>query len=121
MDDVILIRDLRVLARCGALPEERDRPQPFDIDLDVVTDTSRAARTDDLADTIDYGELTAAVVERVSAGHVTLLERLASVIADVALADDRVREVTVEVRKVRPPLPHDVATSGVRITRRRSR
>lgn len=120
MGDAILIRDLRVLARCGALPEEHERPQPFDIDLDVFTDMARASETDDLADTIDYGELTAAVVARVTTGHVTLLERLAAVIAEVVLADERVSGVTVEARKVRPPLPHDVATTGVRITRGRT-
>jgi dihydroneopterin aldolase len=44
---------------------------------------------------------------------------LAARIVEVALADERVDEVTVAVRKLRPPVPQQLATSGVRITRRR--
>ena len=48
-----------------------------------------------------------------------LLERLAEKIAEAVLAHDRVQEVTVAVRKLRPPVPQQLATSGVRVTRRR--
>ena len=48
-----------------------------------------------------------------------LLERLAERIAEAVLAHDGVQEVTVAVRKLRPPVPQQLATSGVRITRRR--
>jgi dihydroneopterin aldolase len=47
----------------------------------------------------------------------TLLERLATRIAEVVLAVDGVDEVTVAVRKLRPPVPQQLDTSGVRITR----
>ena len=40
---------------CGALAEEQERRQPFEIDLDVEADLSVACRTDRLDDTIDYG------------------------------------------------------------------
>jgi dihydroneopterin aldolase len=49
-----------------------------------------------------------------------LLERLAQLVADAVLAHDRVLEVTVAVRKLRPPVPQQLVTSGVRITRRRA-
>ena len=43
-----------------------------------------------------------------------LLERLALRLAEEALAaDDRISEVGVVVRKLRPPVPQDLATSGV--------
>ena len=48
-----------------------------------------------------------------------LLERLAARLADVVLQDERVVEVTVAVRKLRPPVPQLLDTSGVRITRGR--
>ena len=117
--DLIELRDLRVVAFCGVLPEEQARRQPFAIDLDLVTDLSVAGRTDDLDDTIDYGAVTDAVIAAVDSSRFALLERLAQAIATVVLADERVRSVTVSVRKLRPPVPHDLASSGVRISRTR--
>ena len=119
MADAIRLRGLRVLALCGALPEERERPQPFEIDVDVRLDLRLPGRTDDLADTIDYGDLAARIETRVTAEHVTLLEHMAELVSQVVLADDRVEEVSVEVRKLRPPVPQQLETSGVRITRAR--
>lgn len=117
--DVIELRGLRASGICGALPEEQVRAQPLEVDLDVVADLSTAGRSDALDDTVDYGAL-AAEVERVLTGErFTLLERLAERITEVVLADERVLEVTVAVRKLRPPVPQQLATSGVRLTRGR--
>ena len=60
-----------------------------------------------------------ATVERVVAGERhRLLERLATRIADAVLAlDPRITSVTVTVRKLRPPVPVDLAWAGVTITR----
>ena len=74
-----------------------------------------------LADTVDYGSLCGLVAEVVGAGHVTLLEHLADSVAGAVLAaDGRITSVTVWLRKLRPPVPEDLATSGVRITRDRA-
>ena len=117
--DVIELRALRVLGRHGCLPEEQERDQPFEVDLDVALDLSAAGRSDDLTDTLDYGAVVAVVVGVVAGPPSALLERVAGRIADAVLADVRVDAVTVAVRKLRPPVPADLATAGVRITRRR--
>jgi len=117
--DVIELRGLRVSGICGALPEERDRAQPLEIDLDVVADLRPAGVSDELDDTVDYGALTAGIEYLVQRGSPRLLERLAEAIAQLVLVDPRIDEVTVAVRKLRPPVPQLLATSGVRITRRR--
>jgi dihydroneopterin aldolase len=115
--DRIELRGLRVLGTHGALPEEQVRAQPFEVDLDVETDLAAAGRTDALDDTLDYASL-AGAAERVIAGeHHQLLERLAQRIADDVLADSRVSAVTVTVRKLRPPVPVDLATAAVTIHR----
>jgi len=116
--DVIELRGLQVTGICGALPEERERAQPLEIDLDVEADLSLAGWSDDLADTIDYGALCHVVVAVVENGEPQLLEHLAAKIAGAVLGiDGRVLAVTVAVRKLRPPVPHALATSGVRIRR----
>ncbi|HWF22852.1 MAG TPA: dihydroneopterin aldolase [Acidimicrobiales bacterium] len=119
--DRIEIRGLRLLGTHGVLAEERTRPQPFEVDADLVVSMVDAGSSDDLADTVDY----AAVVDRIAAvvGGATsfmLLEALAQAAADEVLAvDSRVQAVTLSVRKRQPPLPADLSTVGVRITRSR--
>jgi len=116
----IQLRGLRALGHHGALAGEQDRRQPFEIDLDVEVDLGLAARSDDLADTVDYG-----AVARVAAGVVAderwrLLERLAQRVGEEVLAADaRVVAVTVSLRKLRPPVPVDLASAGVRLALRR--
>jgi dihydroneopterin aldolase len=117
--DVIELRGLRVAGVCGVLPEEQARAQPLVVDLDVVADLSAAERSDDLADTLDYGAITEEVARVVGTERFALLERLAGRIAEVVLSDERVVGVQVAVRKLRPPVPHLLDTSGVRITRGR--
>ena len=115
--DRIELRGLRALGTHGALPEEQFRAQPFEVDVDVVTDLSDAGRTDALGDTVDYGALAHAVERVVTRERFHLLERLAERIAEEVRADGRVAAVTVTVRKLRPPVAVDLASAAVTITR----
>lgn len=119
-DDRILLQGLRVLAFCGVLPEEQARRQPFEISAEVVTDMAAAGVSDDLADTIDYGALVDRIADLVEHGRFQLLEYFAQRIAAELLDAPTATEVTVEVLKLRPPVAHDLAASGVRVTRRKS-
>ena len=117
--DVIELRGLRAVGYCGALPEEQERAQPFEVDLDVEADLSGPGRTDQLEDTLDYGAIAAAVEQVITTERFALLERLSARIAEVVLTDPRATAVTVTVRKLRPPVPQHLETSGVRIRRTR--
>jgi dihydroneopterin aldolase len=119
MSDRIELRGLQVMAYCGVLPEERERRQPFAVDLDVECDLAAAGRTDALDDTIDYGALGAGVAAIAADERFGLLERFAQRIAESVLAVPKVDAVTVRVRKLRPPVPQHLDTSGVRIRRAR--
>jgi len=115
---VIQLRGLRVVGVHGVLPEEQDRAQPFEVDVDMEVDLSVAAASDVLADTVDYGAAAAAIQRVVAGEHHQLLERLADRIAgDVLAVDPRMASVTVTVRKLRPPVPVELASVAVRITR----
>ncbi len=120
-DDRIELRGLRLSARCGVLPEERERDQPLEIDLDLRGDWSRAGATDALGDTVDYGAVCDLVEQVCGASSPKLLERLAELLADAVLDTTSADSVSVAVRKLRPPVPQQLATAGVAITRRRSR
>jgi len=115
--DRIELRGLRVLGTHGVLPEEQARAQPFEVDLDLEADLRPAGRSDQLADTVDYGALAEQVAAVVSGERHALLERLAARIADTVLDDRRVTSVTVTLRKLRPPVALDLASAGVRVVR----
>lgn len=116
----IEVRDLRVLGVHGVLPEERQRAQPFALDLDVRLDARRAAASDALEDTVDYGALCERAAEVVATSSYRLLEALADGVARALLEEDeRVVAVAVTVRKLRPPVAAQVGSIGVRIVRGR--
>ena len=115
--DRIVVSGLRVMGVHGVLPEEQERPQPFGVELELLVDLAPAGASDALADTVDYGTLIEAVSRIVSDEHHQLIERLATRIAEVCRADDRVNGVVVEVRKLEPPVKSDVQHVAVRIER----
>jgi FolB domain-containing protein len=96
--DSIELRGLRFVGTHGALPEEVVRPQPFEVDLELIADLREAGRSDALEATVDYGELCEAVRTVIEGDHATLLEH-------------------VTVRKLRPPVPVALASAAVRICR----
>src|SRR5947208_7071808 len=89
--DRIELVGLRGFGHHGVLPQERQDGQTFVLDVGLEVDTRTAARSDDLADTIDYAELADKLVAMVAGEPVDLIETLAARLADVALADGRVK------------------------------
>ena len=117
--DRIEVHGIRVVTRHGVLPEEKYRPQPFEIDLVIEADLGDAGLSDDLADTVDYGEVVGRVSEVATSRSFGLLEALAEAVAGEVLSDERAEAVTVRVRKLRVPLASDVHSVEVVIRRTR--
>jgi dihydroneopterin aldolase len=117
--DEIALTGLTVFGRHGVYDHERENGQEFTIDLRLSMSLAQAASSDDVADTVHYGELAEKVAAVVSGKPVDLIETLASRIADVALDDRRVQFATVTVHKPHAPIP--LTFSDVAVTLRRSR
>jgi dihydroneopterin aldolase len=115
--DLILVPGLRALGVHGVLPEEKVRAQPFEVNLELSVDLSRAGQSDDLSDTVSYADVIESVERVITHERFELIERLAQRIADVCRSDARVTQVVVEVRKLRPPVPVEVGHVAVRIVR----
>ena len=115
--DCIQLRGLRVVCIVGVLPEERERPQPLELDIDIYADLSAAGKSDELDDTLDYGSMATTVEEICLGVKAQLLERLAELVAGRLLELDGVVAVEVTVKKIRPPVPSDLHFSAVRVTR----
>ena len=120
MSDRIEILDLRVTGTHGVLPEERDRAQPFSVDILAWVDMAAAQESDDLADTVDYGALAQVAADVVAGRSYRLLEALSGRLASALLiVDPRLEAVEVTVRKLRPPLALHVGSTGVTVRRTR--
>ena len=112
--DRITIRDIVAHGKHGANPGELDRAQPFHLEIDLDLDLSRAGRSDDLGDTVDYSKIYDDILKIVEERSYLLLERLASEILDRLLGDARIARASVAIAK---PDLLDGATPTVRMTR----
>jgi dihydroneopterin aldolase len=117
MSDTIRLAGMRFEGIHGVSAEERMLPQLLEVDLDVTADLSRAAASDDLADTLDYGELAEVCRRVVEEGTQQLLEAVAGAIADEITRRPGVQVVTVWVRK--PAVPIDVEMEYAQVELRR--
>lgn len=115
--DYIELRGLRVSGFCGLLPEELERRQPLEFDLDVYVSTENSGHTDDLSDTVDYGAICERIEHMIRDEQFLLLERLANRTAEVILEFAGVIGVRLAVRKLRPPVPQQLHSSGVGLVR----
>jgi dihydroneopterin aldolase len=118
--DRITLTGLRVRGFHGVFEHERRDGQDFVVDAVLELDTSAAARTDALADTVDYGALATALAAVVGGEPVDLLETLVARLADACLADARVHAATVTVHKPQAPIPLTFADVAVTIRRERA-
>ena len=119
MTDRIELRGLTVRAHHGVFDHERRDGQDFVVDITVWTDLSRAAETDDLADTLDYGVLARRAAEIVAGPAKNLIETVAGEVADDVMRDQRVAAVEVTVHK--PAAPLSLTFDDVAVVVRRSR
>ena len=117
--DTIVMRGLRGHGHHGVYAEERTAGQPFLVDVTLWLDLSGAARSDEVADTVHYGELAKDVVAVVEGEPVQLIETLAERIAGACLAYDRVDRARVTVHK--PEAPIEVPFQDVAVTIERTR
>ncbi|MBI5137762.1 MAG: dihydroneopterin aldolase [Nitrospirae bacterium] len=120
MTDRLAIHRIAFRAPCGVFPEERALLVDFSADITLELDLAPAARTDDLAHTVDYGGAAALVVDTAKKMERLLVERLAEDIAQALLAAyPAVGRATVALTKPRPPAEH--IGGGITVTLSRER
>ena len=117
--DEITLTGVRAFGHHGVFAEERREGQEFVVDATLYVSTAAAAASDDVADTVHYGEVAERIVELVGAEPLNLIEGVAARIADDLLARDGVKMVGVTVHK--PQAPITVPFADVSVTIRRAR
>jgi dihydroneopterin aldolase len=119
MSDRVALSGLRARGRHGVYPQERAAGQDFVVDVVLELDLAPAAASDDVRDTVHYGELADRLVAVVAGEPVNLIETLGQRLVEVCLADHRVAAATVTVHKPQAPIAH--AFGDVAVTLRRER
>jgi dihydroneopterin aldolase len=117
--DRIKLTGLKVRGRHGVYDFERRDGQDFLIDATLWLDSRPAAASDDVADTVHYGELAERIAAVVGGEPVNLIETLAARLAELCMADERVIAAEVTVHKPQAPIAREFA--DVAVTARRSR
>lgn len=119
MTDRIELRGLTVHGHHGVFEHERRDGQDFIVDITLWLDLKPAGDSDDLADTVDYGELAKRAAEIVAGRPRNLIEAVAADIADDVMRDQRVQAAEVTIHKPQAPIPLDF--NDVAVVARRSR
>lgn len=119
MSDRITLTGIRATGYHGVYEHERREGQVFIADVALELSLADAARSDDVADTVHYGEFADQVAAVLSGEPADLLETVAQRIADRALAYARVDAVEVTIHK--PQAPITVPFDDVSVTIRRAR
>lgn len=102
--DVIRVLGLKITATHGVLPEEKTRPQLFEVDVELYRDLSKPAVSDHLEDTVDYSRIVSRVEEVMKGESCNLLERLAGKIIDALRNSVGKGRLVVRIRKPNAPL-----------------
>ena len=117
--DRLSVTGIEAFGHHGVFDHERRDGQVFRVDLVLGLDTTAAAVSDDLADTVDYGGLVGRVCAAVETDPVDLIETLAQRIAEVCLTDERVQWTEVTLHKPHAPIDATFTDVALTISRRR--
>lgn len=116
----IQLKDIRIFTNHGCLKEEQKIGSEYWVNVTVEADLSKASKTDELADTVDYVHLNKIVTTQMAIRS-KLLEHVAQRILDVIFKElPLVSVATVEVAKVNPPIGGDVAEVVVCLSQKRA-
>jgi len=118
MADLIEIKGIKSFGYHGVLESEKVTGQDFYVDVVLEVDLSRASVSDDVADTINYAEVTDLVIREITGNPVSLIEKLAGNIADrIKATYPQATTVSITVHKPQAPVNAQVKDISVTINR----
>jgi dihydroneopterin aldolase len=102
----------------GISAAERQTGRRFEVDVELVVDMEKPARSDKLKDTVNYTEVYRIVEQIVMQNSFALLETIAMRLTQQILKKFKPQEVTVRVRKKIPPIPGNLDHIEVEVKRK---
>ncbi len=117
MKDVIRLVGLSFYGYHGVSAAEKETGRAFEIDCELQVDLAQAGHSDQLTDTVDYTQVYALIKDVVEGKAYSLLEGLANELAGLLLDKFPVYRVTLQVRKLHPPIAGQIKHIEVEVTR----
>lgn len=114
----IIISGMEFFAFHGHYPEEKLAGNKFLVDLVMFTDTSKAEKTDELDDALNYQVAYAIVSDILTNTKSNLLEKIADNVL-TAIFDEfpELQKATITIKKINPPMGGQIDHVGVEISR----
>lgn len=103
----IRINNLKFYTKNGVLKEERILGQQLEIDVELTMDLTKAGKTDDVADTVNYAEVNDQIAARLEKDSFNLIEAVASAILDDIEKNhgQKLQKAMIRIRKYSVPMP----------------
>lgn len=118
--DRIIMKNLAFFGYHGVMEEEKTLGQKFFLDIEIYTDLKKSGKSDEVEDTVHYGEVYNYIKDIIENKRFKLIEALAENIAEVILSKFiKIQEINVVVRKPEAPVPGIFDYVGVEIRRAR--
>ena len=120
MTDKVILKGIEIKGRHGCSEFERQHEQLFIVDVELYLDLSRASKTDDLGDTIDYMQVIIDIKKIVGGTPRNLIETVAQDISEFLLRRYFLLEgLKITIHKPNPPVKEKFGGAAVQIVRRR--
>ncbi len=113
--DIVFIRDLEIKTVIGVFDWERKIRQRLVFNIELGTDFTAAAKSDDLQDTLDYKAISHAIEEMAEASRYQLVEALVEAVAQMVIKDFGVKWLSITLDK--PGAVSCAKSVGVKIER----
>ncbi len=115
----IIIERLEFRGRCGVTAEERAKPQPLAVDVELDAHLDPAGHSDNLADTIDYAKIARRLVEIGTTQEACLLETMGERFLAMLFTDFPISRANLWLRKLHAPISQVTRSVGIKINRTR--
>jgi len=116
MTDKIFIQELKIPCLIGIFDWERKKKQTVSVNIEFPALISKAAKSDDIKDAVDYKKIAKRTIDFVSKSKFYLIEALIENLAALLLKEFKLKEITLQIEK--PGAIRGAKTVGIKITRR---
>ncbi|EHK8985208.1 bifunctional dihydroneopterin aldolase/7,8-dihydroneopterin epimerase [Vibrio vulnificus] len=97
--DKVFIEQLEVITTIGVYDWEQQIKQKLVLDIEMAHDNRPAGKSDDVADALDYAQVSEAVLNHIESGRFLLVERVAEEVAELIMTQFSVPWIRIHLAK----------------------
>ncbi|EGQ7950759.1 bifunctional dihydroneopterin aldolase/7,8-dihydroneopterin epimerase [Vibrio vulnificus] len=97
--DKVFIEQLEVITTIGVYDWEQQIKQKLVLDIEMAHDNRPAGKSDDVADALDYAQVSEAVLNHIESGRFLLVERVAEEVAELIMTQFSVPWIRIRLAK----------------------